>query len=82
MYSAKIHPHTIHFVIDCFEEIAVFVGFWLFLFSKKCRRLFNREWKRSCTFYKSFIVLGVISTSFCAVVLPIIIIYMIYLERI
>ncbi len=78
MYYARIHPNTIHVIGELFEETMCFVGFYIFIFSKKCRRIFKMEWKKSCLLYKSCIVLGVISSIICGVVLPIMIIYVIY----
>lgn len=82
MHFARVHPHTVYIFGELFEEMAIIVGFWFFILSRKCKKTFEREWKRSCVFYKSLIVLGVISAVFCAVVLPIMVAYMIYFEGI
>jgi hypothetical protein len=61
------------------ELIGYFVFFWVFIFSKKFRQLQIQEWKESGLLNKVFMSLEAVSSFFCGVILPILILYWIFL---
>ena len=57
--------------MDFLELVGYFLGFWLFIFSKKFRAIIVENWKSSGVFGKFFIILGAVSSFFCGVLVPV-----------
>ncbi len=62
---------------DILEAVGYFIGFWLFLVNKKFRDRIIDDWRISGWLGRFFIILGALSSFFCGVILPMIIIKMI-----
>ena len=60
---------------DEFELLYYFIFFWAFVFSKKFRQLQIQEWRQSELLNKVFMSLEAVSSFFCGVILPILILY-------
>jgi hypothetical protein len=60
---------------DEFELLYYFVFFWAFVFSKKFRQSQIEEWRESGLLNRVFMSLEAVSSFFCGVILPILILY-------
>ena len=64
---------------DEFELIGYFIFFWAFIFSKQFRESQNQGWRESGLLNRLFMILEAASSIFCGFVLPILILYWIFL---
>jgi len=65
---------------DEFDILGYFVGFWLFIVSKNFREIWIIEFKKSNWFGKFFNIIEVISSIIFGVLIPIAIIYYMFIK--
>ena len=67
-------------MVELIEFAGYFIGFWLFIFSKRFREGLIRKFKEGNLFKKTVIVFEVVSSIFVSVILPAILIYYAIIE--
>jgi hypothetical protein len=56
--------------MDLMEILGYFLGFWLFVFNRKFRKMVTENWESSSVAGKLFIIVGAISSFICGVLVP------------